>query len=609
MRWGTADQIRKCTLRAVFCALIGIGFVDTGFAQEPPLAVPLAGRLPGPTIGCDPLPGGSVYAAVAGGTTGIPGTVTTPNSLNGAVTAPNSPNGAVIANTSSNPNGTPNGNSTLNGNVPLYGTDLNGNFPLYSTPNLGGFAPLYSTPTPGLNAALFSSSSISNYYPGSGANSATRGNAVNNEPLRCRSGIPVGEWLLYPSITGYSLFSNNLFLTPTAQTKVLGFGMTPSIIAQWTNGIHTTTISGNIDTQYYPTDTPINTFDTEETITQKYTPLPDLTFTAVGDFTHRTLQSSLTNSIPTGVTTLPATPITLPNGDIELPNGNIVAPNGQIVGHVTPALAYSGTTLINPYDQYTATGTVSKIFNGAFLTLGASFASTDYQQTQGSGASAFTSFNTATYTEAGSIAVGPLFYVYSNGAYSTRNENTAVDPNSDAYRFVGGIGMRQTGLFRASAYFGYQGSEVEGSGPAGGNLYGATVSYFPTLAWTIIARFDQTNNYSSQTAVSNQAITLPTNVPVQIPLSSSTLTSTPSLQTVYQISPQLALLGDLSYTHIAYVNSPEMTNAWFASVTLSYEMRRNMTLTAQYQFADVLSSLPGNSAERSLIMFSANYRF
>jgi hypothetical protein len=174
---------------------------------------------------------------------------------------------------------------------------------------------------------------------------------------------------------------------------------------------------------------------------------------------------------------------------------------------------------------------------------------------------------------------------------------------------VGGIGTRQFGLFRASGYFGHQGSDVEGSGTAGGNVYGGTVSYYPTLVWTIIARFDQTDNISSQSVASTQALALPTNSPVQIPLSSSTFISTPSLQTTYQISPKWTFLGDFTYSHIEYIGSPALTDAWFASATLSYEIWRNMTLTGQYQFANIVSNVAGESAQRNLVMLSADYRF
>ena len=594
---GKADQIATYALRVAFCAFLCIGCIDSCFAQEPPLSVPLAGRLPPPSSGCD------AGIAGTGGLYGLAGNVSPTGPINLTGTSAATP----AANANANFNSTLAGNVNAGGNIPLYSTDLNGNVPLYSTPDLGGNFPLYSTPIPGSNAPLYSNSYLGNNAAlGTGSTASPVANAA---PLSCRSAIPVGQWLLYPSLRLYSLYSDNLFLTPTAPTKVLGFGTTPTLTAEWTDGIHTTTIFGNVDTQFYPTDSSINTFDRELTFTQRYSPLPDLTFTAVGDYTHKTISSALTNSIPTQVNTPVAAPTLLPNGNIELPNGNIVAPNGQIVGQVNPALAYNGTTVVNPYDQYTATATVSKIFNGASLTLSSSVASTDYQLIQGTGSTSFTSFTTESFSEGGSIALGPLFYAYSNGSFSMRTENSSLDPNSDAYRAIGGLGTRQFGLFRASAYFGHQGSEAEGSGTAGGIVYGGTVSYYPTLVWTIIARFDQTNNFSSQTVASTQALTLPTNVPVQIPTSSSTLTSTPSLQTTYQIAPQWTLLGDFSYTRIEYVGSPALTSAWFASATLSYAIWRNMTLTGQYQFADIVSNVAGESARRNLIMLSADYRF
>ena len=49
--------------------------------------------------------------------------------------------------------------------------------------------------------------------------------------------------------------------------------------------------------------------------------------------------------------------------------------------------------------------------------------------------------------------------------------------DQSAYRTRGGIGTRQIGLFRASAYYGYQGSNDQIAGPAGGLIYGGSLSY------------------------------------------------------------------------------------------------------------------------------------
>ncbi len=415
-------------------------------------------------------------------------------------------------------------------------------------------------------------------------------------------GIPIGDWLLFPSTRTYSLYSDNLFQSSTAPISALGFGTSPSLTAQWTNGIHTTTLYGNIDRQVYPTDNEINTFDREATATQRYSPLPDLTFTALGDYTHKTIASSLTNSIPSAIAPPTATAIVLPNGNTELPNGNIVSPTGQIVGQVNPALTANGTSLINPYDQFTGTFSVNKIFNHGILTLSSSTARTDYTNPGTPG------FTTGSFGENAAFWLGPVFYAYSNGSFA-RTSDASPNPNSNAYRVVGGIGTRQFGLFRASLYFGHQGSEVQGSGTAGGDVYGGAISYYPTPAWTITTAIDETINISSETSASTQALTVPVPIPLQIPLSASTRITATSLQTTYTISQQWRTSGNLSYTRIEYIDSPRLDNAWSTDATLSYDIWRNMTLAWEYQYANILSNAPLTSSKRNYVIMSATYKF
>lgn len=414
--------------------------------------------------------------------------------------------------------------------------------------------------------------------------------------------IPLAGWLLFPSIRTYTLYSDNIFQSPTAPISALGFGTSPSLTAQWTNGIHTTTLYGNIDRQIYPTDNAINTFDRQATATQRYSPLPDLTFTALGDYTHKTIQSSLTNSIPSAIATPTATPTLLPDGNTQLPNGTIVSPTGQIVGQVNPALTANGTSAINPFDQFTGTASVNKIFNHGAITLSGTLARTDYTNPGTPG------FTTKSLSENGAVWLGPVFYAYSNGSFA-QTSDTAPNPNSNAYRVVGGIGTRQLGLLRGSLYFGHQGSEVQASGTAGGNVYGGAISYYPTLAWTITAAIDETINVSSETSASTQALTVPVPIPLQIPLSASTRITATSLQTTYAISRQWRTAGNFSYTRVEYINSSRLDNAWLADATLSYDIWRNMTLGWEYQYASIISNAPFTSSKRNYITMSATYKF
>ena len=151
---------------------------------------------------------------------------------------------------------------------------------------------------------------------------------INKLSARDPNATAIDGWLLYPTLRVYSLYSDNLFLTPTRPLSVPGFGVTPSLTAVWSNGIHTTTLYGNIDRQTYPTDNEVNTLDGRAGFTQKYEAMRDLIFTVNGNYAHQTWAAGLQNSIQTPAAA-PTTAV-LPNGNTVLPNGNILSPTGQL---------------------------------------------------------------------------------------------------------------------------------------------------------------------------------------------------------------------------------------------------------------------------------------
>ena len=111
--------------------------------------------------------------------------------------------------------------------------------------------------------------------------------------------IPLEGWLLYPSIRMYSAYSDNLFNSPQNPISAWGsFGLSPSLSAEWSNGIHTTTLNANVDREVYPTDNEANKLDWNAGFTQKYEALRDLTFRLNGNVAHATDLSGLQNSIP-----------------------------------------------------------------------------------------------------------------------------------------------------------------------------------------------------------------------------------------------------------------------------------------------------------------------
>ena len=414
----------------------------------------------------------------------------------------------------------------------------------------------------------------------------------------------VGDWLLYPTLRVYSVYSDNLFLSPTSPISVPGFGITPGLTAVRTDGIHTTTLFANIDRQVYPTDADINTIDGHAGFTQRYEALRDLIFTVNGNYTHQTLSSSLQNSIQTGIATPTAVPTPPPNGT---PPGQ---PTGQPTGQTNPATGSNLPLIVSPSNSYTGAFSVEKIFNRGMLNLTGTVSRTDYENQSSQGTLQNT--NSRTFSESAGFWLGPLFYAYSNGSIGTVVTD-ATSASTTSYRVIGGLGTRQFGLFRGSAYFGHQGSQSGGGGGggggAGGDVYGGSLSYYPTLRWTLTGTLDKTTNISSPGSVTNLALTLPTLAPVQIALGTSTHITNAGLQSTYEITPSWFASLQLNYTRIEYIASPRLDNAWVLDATLRYDIWHNMSLTWEYRYRSILSNAPFASAISNYGSMGATYKF
>jgi Putative beta-barrel porin 2 len=425
-------------------------------------------------------------------------------------------------------------------------------------------------------------------------------------PARDPNAISIEGWLLYPTLRVYSLYSDNLFLSPQSPIAASGIGVTPSLSAVWSNGIHTTTLYGNIDRQAYPTDNDINTLDGRAGFTQRYEALRDLIFTVNGNYAHQTLTTGLQNSIQTAAAA-PTTTV-LPNGNTQLPNGTILSPSGQIVGQANPAVGSNAPLLVNPSDQFAGTFSVEKIFNRGMLNLSGTVNRTEYQNT-------LTLPNTSStaFTESAGFWLGPVFYAYSNGSIGTvvadaANVASATNTSTTSYRVIGGLGTRQYGLFRGSVYFGHQGSDGGGT-TAGGEVYGGALSFYPTPRWTLTGTVDETVNIASQGSATNLALTLPAFTPVQVALGTSTRITSASLRSSYEITPQWFANCQLAYNRFQYVDSPRLDHTWVLDATLRYDIWRNMSLTWEYRYRSILSNSPFVSATSNYITMGSTYKF
>lgn len=430
----------------------------------------------------------------------------------------------------------------------------------------------------------------------------------NRLPAQDPNAISVDGWLLYPTLRLYSLYSDNLFLSPINQLSAGAIGVTPSMAAVWSNGIHTTTLYGNIDRQDYPNANEVNTLDGRAGITQKYEAMRDLIFTANINYAHLTWASGLQNSIQTPGAT-PTTTV-LPNGNTVLPNGTILSPSGQPVGQTTPVAASGAQLFVNPSNQYMGTFSVDKFFNGGIVSLSEFVNRTDFENQ-----TVQPSFNSRTFSERAAFWLGPLFYAYSNGSFGTivtdatfGSVSSLPSTTTTSYWVVGGLGTRQSAMTYGSAYFGHQGSD-SGGATAEGNVYGASLSYRPTKEWTITGTIDRTINNVSQPFAANFALTLPGLTAVQVPISASTEITTGGLRLSYEITRQWFLNSQLSYSRIDYTGSPRVDNDWVLDTTLRYDIWQNMSLTWEYRYTSIQSDAPLVSLTGNYGTMSILYKF
>lgn len=431
---------------------------------------------------------------------------------------------------------------------------------------------------------------------------------VSKLPAQDPNAIVVNGWQLYPTLRLYSLYSDNLFFAPVSPLSAGAIGVTPSMVAVWSNGIHTTTLYGNIDRQDYPTANEVNTLDGRAGITQKYEAMRDLIFTANVNYVHQTWAAGLQNSIQTPAAA-PTTAV-LPNGNTVLPNLTILSPSGQVVGQASSAAASGAQLFVNPSNQYTGTFSVDKIFNRGILSLSGSVNRTDYENQ-----TIQPDFNSRTFSERAAFWLGPLFYAYSNGSVSTIVTDATFglatpspSVSTTAYRVIGGLGTRQSALIYGSVYFGHQGTEGGGA-TAEGAVYGGALSYQPTKQWTLTGTVDRTVNIASQPFASNLALTLPGLTAVQVPIGASTIITSTGLRLSYEITRQWFANCQVAYSPIEYVGSPRLDNSWIVDATLRYDIWRNMSLTWEYRYTSILSNAPLVSATSNYGIMGATYKF
>jgi hypothetical protein len=379
--------------------------------------------------------------------------------------------------------------------------------------------------------------------------------------------LPIGGWLLYPTLFVGGLYDSNPSQGLSNKSASFGGRVVPSLLAEATDGINKSTFYGTLDGRAYSTQT-ASAYDTVSARTgliQQYNPTADWALSAQGDFTRqRDLFSTF--GVDNSVTTLNTTSVGL-------------APT------------------VNPitYNQYSATASVQKTFGEMFFNLRGSAVDIVYDNA-GPGAPSPDGVTFSGIGRAG-LWFTPALYLYTEASLDRRHYSTA-EFNSSGYRAVGGIGSDQIGLFKGELFGGYQAEQFDFAplGNVASSVFGGSVYYYPLPELTIRASVNQSLGVS---LLSQSPGTLGT----------STKADTALLQATYSLAKEWNASARFGYIRTSYSDSSRIDNAWTAGATLSYSVWQNLAVTFDYQYVQVASTAPLQSFTRNVVTLGLTYKY
>ena len=384
-------------------------------------------------------------------------------------------------------------------------------------------------------------------------------------PSREYSALPVGGWLLYPSVFVGAVFDDNVAQSGTSRVSSTGLRVVPSLAAETNDGIHRTVVYGTLDGRLENVASS-NSVAARAGFSHRYEAATDLIVTVQGDFTR---QRDLIGTFGLDH----ASPI---------PDGN--------------ALTIAPIANLQSYNQYGGSASIQKTFDQTFLSLSASAIGVAYDDA-GIGPQS-PSGAVHTLTARGGRWVVPFLYAFAEASIDQRRY--AIDTlNSHGYRTVGGIGSEQIGLFRGEIYGGYQSQQYDlaGLGSVGAGVIGGRLYYSPTRALTLRASVDQSLGAGVLASASTT------------PAGTSTRVTTALLQANYAIAPEWSVSGRFGRFRTEYVGDTRLDDAWTAGATIDYSVWRNFGVTLDYQFTDVSSNVLLQNFRRNVLSLGVTYRY
>jgi hypothetical protein len=407
-----------------------------------------------------------------------------------------------------------------------------------------------------------------------------------------KEGIALGSWMAYPSIFLGGEYDSNFNQSPSGPQEDKGGNarVSPRLTASYDGGIHKVALYGVVDASFFNGQNLAASAGFQHT----YEAQQDLIVGLYGNYTR---QTDIFNSAWQF-------------------NNNAIGPPATQNTNIPIIINPFGTTPgVNPiaYNQFGGTGSITKTFDQAFVSLSASGYTIIYDNNDSVLPPFQTSHDGSTFWFSGRLGYNfPQFYVFAQGDYILQRFDNSVF-NTNGYRVIGGIGRNDpSGLFRGEVYGGYQFQHQEQQFvPAGipvvpvfgfnqdasTSVFGGRLSYYPTPYWTIIAQADE---------ILGMSTTLGPTTPFGIP----TRTITAILQTTYGLSRSWSVGVRGGYTRGEFIGVSGLNNqGWLVGASFNYEIWRNLMLTLDYQYTTVNSDAQFSEFTRNRYTAGVTYRY
>jgi hypothetical protein len=398
---------------------------------------------------------------------------------------------------------------------------------------------------------------------------ATDNPDVLTNPGRTDDALIAGGWLIYPSAFVGGIYDSNVNQSSTHAQSSGGARLTPSFLAETDGDLTKTTLYGVADGRIYTSSGASNAdeVDVNAGAIELYQPLPDLIFTAQGDYTRQkdlfsTLGNthSVQNLNPTGIGLSPV-------------------PDPQA------------------YNQLSGVVSVQKNFANAFTIATGSVVGQIYDQNTNL---ANQSANNVTFTGGlrGGMWLTPAIYGYLEGAGDSRNLSIS-SLSSSGYRVAGGFGSDQIGLVRGEVYGGYQAENYSATaiGTVGSSIFGAHGFYYPLPELTLNLTINEELGVSLLEPILGS------------PDGTATRVFTTLATANYAIAQLWSISGRGGYIRTDYVDNPRRDDSWTIGGTVTYELTRNLGLTADYQHVQLDSNVAQQSFTRDIVTVGLTVKY